>query len=241
MYNYLALHYDELTENVDYKVRSDYISDFFNEYGIRQGSTILDLACGTGSMSLHMKNKGYNVIGIDLSDEMLSAADFKAKGEISFIKSEMQNFSLAETVDACMCNLDSINHLNDIYEVKETFKCVYNSLNNNGIFIFDINTVYKHNNILADNSFVFDEDDYFLSWDNELLEGNRVRIMLDFFVFNGNNYDRYSEEFIETAYSAEVLEDALSPYFEVLGIYDDISFNKPESTSERIYFVCRRK
>ena len=118
MYNYLALHYDELTENVDYKVRSDYISDFFNEYGIRQGSTILDLACGTGSMSLHMKNKGYNVIGIDLSDEMLSAADFKAKGEISFIKSEMQNFSLAETVDACMCNLDSINHLNDIYEVK---------------------------------------------------------------------------------------------------------------------------
>ncbi len=65
--------------------------------------------------------------------------------------------------------------------------------------------------------------------------------MLDFFVFNGNNYDRYSEEFIETAYSAEVLEDALSPYFEVLGIYDDISFNKPESTSERIYFVCRRK
>ena len=69
-------------------------------------------------MSLHMKNKGYNVIGIDLSDEMLSAADFKAKGEISFIKSEMQNFSLAETVDACMCNLDSINHLNDIYEVQ---------------------------------------------------------------------------------------------------------------------------
>ncbi|MDE6506269.1 MAG: class I SAM-dependent methyltransferase, partial [Eubacterium sp.] len=79
-----------------------------------------------------------------------------------------------------------------------------------------VNTVYKHNNILADNSFVFDEEDYFLSWDNELLDGNRVRIMLDFFVFNGNNYDRYSEEFIETAYSAEVLEDALSPYFEVL-------------------------
>ena len=94
MYNYFALHYDELTENVDYKVRSDYISGFFNKLGIPENATLLDLACGTGTMSLLFKEKGYHVIGIDLSSEMLSIADNKANGTISFIKAEMQNLSL---------------------------------------------------------------------------------------------------------------------------------------------------
>ena len=111
----------------------------------------------------------------------------------------------------------------------------------NGIFIFDVNTVYKHNAVLADNTFVFDKENYFLCWDNELLEDNRVRILLDLFVFNGKNYDRFSEEFTETAYSTEELCSALKPYFDVLGIYDDLTRNLSESKSERLYFVCRRK
>ncbi|MDE5605248.1 MAG: class I SAM-dependent methyltransferase [Eubacterium sp.] len=238
MYNYFALHYDELTENVDYKVRSAYISGFFNKYGI---STILDLACGTGTMSLLLKEQGYNVIGIDLSSEMLSIADNKANGAIPFMKAEMQNFKLSEPVDACVCCLDSLNHLDNLKDVGKTFECVYNSLNENGIFIFDVNTIYKHRNVLANNTFVFDEENYFLSWDNELIDDYSVRILLDFFVYNGNSYDRYSEEFTETAFETEALLDSLSPYFEVLGIYDDLTFDKPKTDSERLYFVCKRK
>lgn len=238
MYNYFALHYDELTENVDYKVRSAYISGFFNKYGI---STILDLACGTGTMSLLFKEQGYHVIGIDLSSEMLSIADNKAKGTIPFIKAEMQNFELSEPVDACVCCLDSLNHLDNLKDVGKTFECVYNSLNENGIFIFDVNTIYKHRNVLANNTFVFDEENYFLSWDNELIDDYSVRILLDFFVFNGINYDRYSEEFTETAFKTEDLLDSLSPYFEVLGIYDDLTLEQPKTDSERLYFVCKRK
>lgn len=241
MYNYFALHYDELTENVDYKVRSDYISGFFNKFGISENAFLLDLACGTGTMSLLFKEKGYRVIGIDLSSEMLSIADNKANGAIPFIKAEMQNFELSEPVDACVCCLDSLNHLNNLKDIRKTFECVYHSLKENGIFIFDVNTVYKHRNVLADNSFVFDEESYFLSWDNELIDDYSVRIMLDFFVFNGNSYDRYSEEFIETAFETEDLLDALSSHFDVLGIYDDLSYNKPEESSERLYFVCKRK
>ncbi len=241
MYNYFALHYDELTENVDYKVRSDYISGFFNKSGIPENASLLDLACGTGTMSLLFKEKGYQVIGIDLSSEMLSAADNKGKGTIPFIKAEMQNFSLTEPVDACVCCLDSINHLSSLKEAEKTFECVYNALNENGIFVFDVNTVHKHKNILADNSFVFDEENYFLSWDNERIDDYSIRIILDFFVYNGKNYDRYSEEFIETAFETEALSAALEPYFEILGIYDDLSMDKPKTDSERLYFVCKRK
>jgi len=101
--------------------------------------------------------------------------------------------------------------------------------------------VYKHRNILADNSFVFDEENYFLSWDNELIDSYSVRIILDFFVYNGVSYDRYSEEFVETAFETEVLSSALMPYFEILGIYDDLSLESPKTDSERLYFVCKRK
>mgnify|MGYP002517204373 CR=1 FL=1 len=241
MYNYLPFCYDELTENVDYEARCNYICSFFNEYGIFCGDTVLDLACGSGTMALLMKQKGYEVIGMDASAEMLSLADNKAKGDITFIRSEMQNFTLAEPVNACMCNLDSVNHLGSIEDVKKAFACVYHCVAENGIFIFDVNTVYKHNAVLADNTFVFDKENYFLCWDNELLEDNRVRILLDLFVFNGKNYDRFSEEFTETAYSTEELCSALKPYFDVLGIYDDLTRNLSESKSERLYFVCRRK
>ncbi|MDE6111511.1 MAG: class I SAM-dependent methyltransferase, partial [Eubacterium sp.] len=148
---------------------------------------------------------------------------------------------LSEPVDTCVCCLDSINHLNNIKDVEKTFECVYHSLKENGIFIFDVNTIYKHQNILADNSFVFDEENYFLAWDNELIDDYSVRIILDFFVYNGISYDRYSEEFTETAFDTEALSAALMPYFEILGIYDDLSTEAPKTDSERLYFVCKRK
>ncbi len=240
-YNYFAEIYDDLTENVDYKVRSEYISGFFNSYGLKAGSKILDLACGTGSFALELINKGYSVTGIDKSSEMLTIADNKLKGKVSLVNAEMQNFVLTESVDAVICMLDSINHLESENDVNNCFKCVYNSLNKNGLFIFDVNTVYKQNYILADNSFVFDEENYFLSWDNEPLDNNKVRILLDIFNYNGVNYDRYSEEFIETAYDIDCLIRLLTPYFDVLGIYDDLSLEKPETSSERLYFVCKRR
>lgn len=239
-YNYFANVYDELTENVEYEHRADYIHSLLKNNGIYNG-TLLDLACGTGTMSLLMKKRGFNIIGIDLSDEMLSIACSKSNGDISLLKADMCNFSLPCPVDACMCNLDSINHLVDINDVKSCFKCVCSSLNENGLFIFDVNTIYKHCRILKDNSFIFDEEDYFLAWDNEWLGDDTIRLFIDIFVYNGKNYDRYSENFLEKAYSIDEMKKALEPYFDVLGVYNDLSLTKPKNESERLYFVCRRK
>lgn len=239
-YNSFAYYYDDLTENVEYENRAEYIYNFFKQNNVLNG-TLLDLACGTGSMSVQMLKYGYNVIGADLSQDMLSIAQNKSNGKIQYVNADMTDFMLPFKVDACMCNLDSINHLSDIEQVKKTFECVYNCLNKNGIFVFDVNTIYKHLEVLADNSFIFDDEDYFLAWDNEQLDDNVVRILIDIFVYNGKNYDRYSEEFTEKAYDELTLKDALEPFFDVLGVYDELTLDEPKEDSQRLYFVCKRK
>lgn len=239
-YNIFAEFYDELTSNVEYEKITDYVSGFFKKY-LPNGKSVLDLACGTGTLCKLLSEKGYNVTGIDLSDDMLCVASSKGIQNASFVKADISSFVLPQKVDYCVCSLDSINHLKDIDEVQKCFDCVNESLNYNGVFVFDVNTVYKHKNVLADNTFVFDEEDFFLSWDNEYLGDNTVRILLDFFIFNGSNYDRYSEDFCEKAYEIDDLKNTLIKCnFEILGIYDELSLNEPRKDSERIYFVCKK-
>ncbi len=237
-YNIFAEFYDDLTQNVEYEKIAKYVSSFFKKY-YPCGKTVLDLACGTGTLSKILNEEGYNIIGIDLSDDMLCIASSKGVDNASFIKGDISSFALPQKVDYCVCSLDSINHLESIEQVGECFNCVYNSLNDGGIFVFDVNTVYKHKNVLNDNTFVFDEKDFFLSWDNEYLGENTVRILLDFFVFNGVNYDRFSEEFCEKAYEISELENKLNK-FKILGVYDELTLSEPKNDSERIYFVCKK-
>lgn len=242
-YEYLSSVYDELCENVDYDVRSDYISDIFCDNSMFSG-TVLDLACGTASMSERLMKKGYGIIGIDLSEQMLEIASQKLSqisDNFSLFKSSMQDFELDTKADACICCLDSINHLNSLNAVQNAFNCVYNSLNNGGIFVFDVNTVYKHQYVLSGNTFVFDEEEYYLVWDNEQVDDNTVRILIDLFKFNGQSYDRYSEEFCETAYSIDELKKALeiSGFYDIK-VYDELTYNAPEKSSERLFFVCKK-
>ncbi len=242
-YSIFAHFYDRLTENVDYEVRSNYISDFFKTNKIATG-TILDLACGTCSMSLPFVKNGFRLIGIDVSEEMLSAASEKLlrlSDNFSLVKADMTNFCLSEKADGCICTLDSINHLTDEKDVEACFQNVYHSLKKDGLFVFDVNTIYKHNEILGDNTFVFDEEDFFLSWDNELDENDTVRILLDFFIFNGHNYDRFSEVFSERAYPLDLLKNMLIKIgFKNVMMYDELTYDFPKSDSQRVFFVCKR-
>lgn len=243
-YNFFAEFYDALTKNVEYEVRSDYISDFFIAENIQSG-TIIDLACGTGSVSACLARKGYNIFGVDLSPQMLSFAENKLSAlgcDYSLINSAMQDFEADIPVDGVVCLLDSINHLTDITDVERTFFNVYKSLKNGGLFIFDVNTIYKHQKILFDNTFVFDEEDYFLVWDNEQVSDREVRILLDIFAYNGSSYDRYSEEFNEYAYSIEELTNLLNcAGFKSVRVYDDLTKDSPKHDSERLYFVCKKE
>lgn len=244
-YSFFAGVYDALTANVGYSRRAEYFCSLLSENGI-DGGLLLDLACGTGSLSAEFAKRGYNVTGVDLSEEMLSVAQQKAiesNLNILFLCQDMRSLDLYGTMDCAVCALDSINHLTEKSDVQKTFLGVSMFMNDGGLFIFDVNTVYKHQNILADNAFVFDCDDVFCAWQNSLEDDKRtVNINLDFFVENENGeYSRQTECFSERAYAPEEITDMLCEAgFTVISQFDELTENAPDAKSERIVFVARR-
>lgn len=242
-YSSLALVYDEFTINAQYEERAKYFTDILSQNNIKSG-VLLDLACGTGTLSFLLEKAGFSVIGADISEEMLSVAyDKKSKlcSDVLFIKQDMRELELYSDVKACICSLDSINHLPSLEDVKKAFTSLSRFVESGGIFIFDVNTEYKHTRILADNCFVYENDECFLSWQNELCADNSVEICLDLFTRQNGLYRRESEVFKEYLYSDDELKKALEEAdFEILDIYDDLSFDKPIDFSQRKVFVCRK-
>ena len=160
-YSSFAPFYDALTENVDYKKRAEYIGEILAKFNIKDG-LLLDLACGTGSLSVEFSKMGFEVIATDASPDMLAEARNKAMeaGEnILFLCQKMQETDLYGTVRAIVCSLDSINHLENAYELRKTFRVLKNFIDDGGIMVFDVNTVYKHREVLGNNTFVYDEKD----------------------------------------------------------------------------------
>ena len=237
--------YDVFTEGVDYKTRADYILSLLKKNGIKDG-TLLDLACGTGSLTVEFCENGFEVIAVDLSEDMLLLAREKLApfGDKALILcQDMCELDLFGTVNAAVCSLDSINHLDNIEDVKTAFEKVSLFMEPGGVFVFDVNTLYKHRDILADNTFVYESEDAFLVWQNSLQENGRsVDIMLDIFTENENGlYERESEDFTETAYSEEEITAALiQAGFTDIEILDDLSFDKPSEISQRIYFTAKK-
>lgn len=245
-YDVLSLAYDQLTDNVEYEARSNYISGFFHRYGIDDG-ILLDLACGSGQMTLLFAQKGYDMIGADASAGMLSCAEeraLEAGADIRFICQDMRALDLYGTVRGCICTLDSINHLTSIEDVQTVFQKVSLFTEPGGIFVFDVNTIYKHRYVLKDNVFVFETDQQYLVWQNELQpDGVTVHNTVDlFYTENGSVYRRESEFFAEKAYSVARLQKAAEAAgFEICGVYDDMTVHSPVPLSERVYFVCRKR
>ena len=244
-YNSFASVYDELTLNVDYKNRAEYVQSILNRYGITD-ELLLDLACGTGSMAVELSKMGYEVIATDASPDMLMEAQNKAydnEQSIMFLCQRMEETDLYGTVRAVVCALDSINHLPDYDTMAKTFDVLKNFVDDGGIMVFDVNTLYKHRNVLGNNTFVYDEKNVFCVWQNHLLQDERtVNINLDFFCKNGELYERFNENFNETAFTDEEIISAVeSAGFRVLERLADMTENKPDDTTERIYYVIRRE
>lgn len=238
-YGVFAQYYDKLLSNGEYEVRSDYISGFIIDNGINSGK-MLDIACGTGEFTKYFVNKGFDVTGLDLSEDMLSIAKSKCPDTL-FLRCDMREFDFKGEFDCCICCFDSINHLNFAEDWKKCFDSVARSVKSGGMFIFDVNTEYKHNCVLSGNSFIFDEEDCFLAWDNYGEGDGNVDIFLDFFIYNGKNYDRYSENFSETAFKSDFIVNMLKDNFQILGIYNDLTKEPENEESVRLYFICKRK
>lgn len=244
-YSDFAEFYDNLTQNVEYDKKADYLLKLFERHNHNAGLT-LDLACGTGTLTLELKKRGIDIYGVDASYEMLSIAQQKAfenEQEILFLCQKMQNIDLYGTIDTCICSLDSINHLTSIKDVQRAFDRISLFMNPNGLFVFDANTVYKHKHILGDNCYIYDTDSVFCAWQNNYNEINhKVIITLDFFEPDGKMYRRSSEQFSERAYTREEMAAMLvNAGFTLEAVYDDMSFNLPNQNSEREIYVARKK
>ena len=244
-YDDFSRYYDLLTDNVEYKKRADYFCRLLSMCGIKNG-ILLDLGCGTGSMSFEMADRGFDVIGVDSSVGMLSAAQqkmFENGKRILLLNQKMQEIDLYGTVDCAVCVLDGINHLDNAEDVKQTFGKVSLFMNKGGVFAFDVNTIHKHKNVLADNAFVFEPEGVFCAWQNRFNpEDNSVEINLDFFEEEDGVYYRSSESFTEKAYELDDIKSWLEETgFEVVGIYDDMTTDKVMPESERAVFLAKKK
>lgn len=246
-YGDFAFYYDALTDNVDYKARGEYINSLLFENGISKG-ILLDLACGTGSLSVFFAKKGFEVIGVDASEEMLSVAQsklFENEAEAVFLCQKMQELDLFGTIDAVVCTLDSINHLTDEKDVREAFRRVALFMNDGGVFVFDVNTPYKHKEVLGNNTFVYDMEDVFCVWQNTFNEEDcSTDVSLDIFEKDEDDEDTYirtTEDFSERGYALDDISKWLGEVrFEVLGIYDEMTKSPVSETTQRAVFVCKK-
>lgn len=243
-YRIFSQFYDNLTFNVDYKKRADYIQSVLSLCGHEMGLT-LDLACGTGSLTVELKRRGVDIFGIDGSYDMLSIAMDKAYDEeleMLFLCQQMENLDLYGTIDTCICTLDSLNHITDQAKLQRVFDKVALFMNPDGTFLFDVNTVYKHQNILCNNTFVYDTEDVYCVWQNSLKENNIVNIDLDLFEREGEVFRRHSEHFKERAYEIDDLKEMLARSgFEIVGVYNDMTTDPLSDNADRAVFVARIK
>lgn len=239
-----ARFYNGLMEDAQYEKRCEYLLELFARHKHNPGLT-LDLACGTGNLTRELFCRGIDVYGIDASADMLSEAMQKSAEEgmqILFLKQKMQNLNLYGTINTCVCTLDSINHITKEEDLRRAFDRVGLFMDDDGLFVFDVNTVYKHCKVLADNTFVIENEDVYCVWQNSLGNDNIVDITLDFFEEDNGAYCRSCESFSERAYEDFQIRDMLaSAGFETEAVYGDMSFESPADDEQRVVYVARMK
>lgn len=244
-YNAFAPFYDRFIRPVDYKKRAAYFDSIIAP-DIGEQKLLLDLACGTGSLSIVLSQLGYDVIAADASPQMLSIAQQKAWDagqQILFLNQRMETLDLYGTIDACVCALDSLNHLTDPRALRRALSRVSLFLAPGGVFVFDMNTPYKHRTLLADNCYVYEEGDTVCVWRNKTDETLLTEIALDFFTRQvDGRYARTGESFCERGYTVDQIADMLTVCGLTLSaLYADDGFDAPNETSERYIFVTKKE
>jgi len=239
--------YDRLMADINYCEWADYIEEIFKKNNLNP-KLIADLGCGTGSFCLEMAKRGYDMVGIDISTEMLSCAISKLESSgiererVLFLAQDMANFELYGTVDAIVSLMDSVNYITDKSDLMRMFRLVKNYLNPGGLFIFDINSVYKFEEILNNNVFYSIDEDITYIWENNYSREDKLcEFDLTFFVKKGDCYKRFEEVHYERAYSIEEISEIIKGIeLELSAVYDGLSFQSPSKESERLFFVCKK-
>ena len=253
-YGAISTIYDKINESVDYSSWADFVEKCFDKYLPCRPELVLDLACGTGSMTLELARRGYDMIGIDGSPDMLNVAldrkyDMELEHDVLFLLQDMREFELYGTVGAITCCLDSVNYLTGDGELKKCFSLAHNYLDPDGLFLFDVNTPYKFENVYASNSYVYEEDDCgegsFCVWQN-YYDSQTKLCDFSLTVFEKSEsdsfYSRRDEVQTERCYSKEEIENTLTECgFEIIGFYSNFDFTPSKDENERWYVVARAK
>jgi SAM-dependent methyltransferase len=243
-YKEFAHIYDELiNKDIDYEKWANTILNICKEQNLDK-SDYLDLGCGTGNLTEQIVSNFDNTWAVDLSYEMLTEAENKMRNKgkkVKFICQDITELNLNRRFDLITCCLDSTNYILDETEVQKYFKCVFNHLKDNGVFIFDINSYYKLTKILGNNIYNYDDENVTYIWENHL-EDEIVDMYLTFFVKEGDFYRRFDEEHSERAYEFEKVKQLLCEVgFQVIRTMDNYEDKDITNATERIVYIVKKK
>lgn len=239
--------YDKFMSDTPYDRWTDYIKELWDKYSISP-SLLAELGCGTGNITQRLANMGYDMIGIDISEQMLCIAEQKAVSagkRILYLNQDMREFELYGTVDCIISLCDSMNYITDKEDLLCVFKLINNYLNPEGLFIFDLNTIYKFKNILGNRSFSCTEENAAYVWENYFDENENINeYYTTFFVKDEKSglYERFDEEHCEKGYTINEIKETIEKAgLKFEAVFDDSSFLPPKEDSQRIFFVAREK
>ena len=240
-YTEFAQVYDRFMDNVPYEAWCEGISKILTEHGISEG-LVLDLGCGTGTMTRLLRQKGYDMIGVDASAEMLEIARNHPDEGILYLQQDMREFELYGTVRAVICLCDSLNYLLEEDDLLTTFKLVNNYLDPNGLFIFDFNTVYKYETVIGDSTIAENREDCSFIWENYYTAEDQIN-EYDLTIFVKQQKDlfrKFTETHLQRGYTLETMKRLVEQsgliFVEAL---DADTHGSVTETSERIYVIAR--
>ncbi len=238
--------YDIFMDDIPYEDWADYIHGQLEEYGVPEG-LLLDLGCGTGVLDRALSRKGYEVIGVDASEEMLMTARENASEEgvdILYLLQDMREFELYGTVGAVVSVCDSLNYILEEEELLQVFRLVNNYLDPKGIFLFDLNTRYKYETLMGDCTIAENRENCSFIWENyyDTESGVNEYDLTLYVEAEDGRYDRMEETHFEKMYELEKVKELLKKAgLEFLAVYDGFTKCPPKTDSERLVFVARER
>lgn len=243
-YTSFARVYDTFMDNIPYEECGKYLTALLKEYNVTDG-LVLDLGCGTGTMTELLASKGYDMIGVDYSEDMLEIAMEKREAsghDILYLLQDMREFELYGTVRAVVSICDSVNYITEEEDLEEVFRLVNNYLDPKGVFIFDFKTLYNYQTILGDRTIAEKREECSFIWDNYYYEDEKINeYELTLFIQDeGDMYRKFEEIHYQKAYTLEeMIRLVKASGLEFVAAYDAFTKNAPDEKSERIYIVAR--
>ncbi len=239
-YQKFAQVYSTLMGRENYEKRGEYLLSVFEKYG-QNPRCLLDLGCGSGRLTRYLAAKGKEMVGVDSSHEMLSIAREQTPkdADILWVCQDLRELDLYGTAQGAVSTFDTLNHIVGDGQLKDFFGRLRYFLEPGNLFVFDVNTPYKHREVLGNNTFVYDTPRVYCVWQNQT-QNSTTKITLDWFEPQGETYTRTTETFMERAYSLEELQKAAKPWFQLVDVFEDCTFDSPTSASERVICVMKK-